>query len=263
LPPSSNSILRIGWSGDDNINSGSLFSGEMFDLRIFNRAMSSSEIVTLSQPYLTTYTNAINPSPIASSILYTWYCSSGSYGPTITLSRSSSDGTWSSSGSVNCLSCPTNSYSHDGFSSCISCPPGTVVSSAGCTPSSSLSFGLPSSPLSNSVSTQTLKFVYTGSIIENLGPFNSSLGSTNTITTSALSSITYTTSSLGVTNGALLIPSGSSMSLQPIRGNLVNAFPIGQGVPITLAARIQCSTTVGASTAQGALVFAWGGSSIF
>jgi mucin-19 len=230
------SSLRLGWNGlTPTSTSGELFTGSMSDLRIYSRSLTSSEIVTLSQPYLTTYTNAINPSPIASSILYTWYCSSGSYGPTITLTRSSSDGTWSSSGSVNCLSCPANSYSYSGASSCSSCPTGSstfVSSSLGCRPSSSTS----SSPIDTS-------FYLSGSQSESISAFTSIVNSNG---------LTYYSSSSSFPNAALVVTSGSYLSTP-----LLSSLPTGSS-PFTVSSWVKCDASSLTDANPSNVVISWG-----
>jgi sugar lactone lactonase YvrE len=233
---SSTSSLRLGWNGlTPTSTSGELFTGSMSDLRIYSRSLTSSEIVTLSQPYLTTYTNAINPSPIASSTLYTWYCSSGSYGPTITLTRSSSDGTWSSSGSVNCQSCPANSYSYSGASSCSSCPTGSstfVSSSLGCRPSSTSS----SSPIDTS-------FYLSGSQSESISAFTSIVNSNG---------LTYYSSSTSFPNAALVVSSGSYLSTP-----LLSSLPTGSS-PFTVSSWVKCDASSLTESNPSDVVISWG-----
>ena len=48
LPPAPPSYLRIGWSGDMTVSGGSLLSGSMSDLRIYARALNTSEIGQLA-----------------------------------------------------------------------------------------------------------------------------------------------------------------------------------------------------------------------
>ena len=63
LPAASASTLRVGWSGDLTSNSGSLFSGSISDLRIFNRTLSIDEVAALSRPPSPSATPSTTPSP--------------------------------------------------------------------------------------------------------------------------------------------------------------------------------------------------------
>ena len=71
MPARSAATLRVGWSGDLATNAGSLYVGALADLRIYSRALSTSELVALSQPpiaaYLAAYayTAALPASPVA------------------------------------------------------------------------------------------------------------------------------------------------------------------------------------------------------
>ena len=49
LPPASSSTLRVGWSGSLATNGGSIFTGALSELRIYNRTLSSPEVLVLSQ----------------------------------------------------------------------------------------------------------------------------------------------------------------------------------------------------------------------
>ena len=60
LPTASASTLRIGWSGNLTTNGGSLFAGTLSELRIYNRTLSASEVVALSQPLLPSIPNAVS-----------------------------------------------------------------------------------------------------------------------------------------------------------------------------------------------------------
>jgi hypothetical protein len=50
LPTRASSTLRIGWSGDSMTNGGSLFAGNVSDIRIYARALTAAEVAALSQP---------------------------------------------------------------------------------------------------------------------------------------------------------------------------------------------------------------------
>jgi sugar lactone lactonase YvrE len=236
ISTSSTTTLRLGWNGlTPTSTSGELFSGSMSDLRIYSRSLNSSEIVTLSQPLLTTYTNAINPSPIASSTSYTWYCSSGSYGPTVLLIRSSSDGTWSSSGSVNCQPCPANTYSYQAASSCSTCPTGsTFISSAlGCRPSSLSSTG----PIDTS-------FYFSGSQSEGVSAFTTIVNTSNGIVFSS------NASSFPIEFLSLSSKSYLSTPFFP-------SLPTGSS-PFTVSSWVKCDASSYTDMNPSGVIVAWG-----
>ena len=108
LPTASASTLRIGWSGNLTTNGGSLFAGTLSELRIYNRTLSASEVVALSQPLLPSFPNAVSsPSvPTASAINYSFSCVAGSAGVGGSLVKSSSSGSWTWAGGVlpSCVS---------------------------------------------------------------------------------------------------------------------------------------------------------------
>jgi len=135
------STLRIGWNGLPSPNS-EFFSGSLSDIRIYNRSLSPTEILSNSQPPLPKYPLTDNPQPQSQSSSYIWNCSAGAFGPTVSLTRSATDGTWTrSGGTVNCQSCPINAYTYAaGLSSCSKCPStaSTYISSTlGCRPRTS------------------------------------------------------------------------------------------------------------------------------
>ena len=126
ISSSLSSSLRIGWNGLSSPNS-EFFSGSLSDIRIYNRSLSTSEILSISQPPLPKYDMMDTPSLMRRSSSYTWKCSAGAYGPTVSLIRSPSDGTWAFPvGSIqNCTSCPVGSSSLAGSLSCTLCPAGS------------------------------------------------------------------------------------------------------------------------------------------
>ena len=68
LPTHASSSLRIGWSGDLNINGGSLFSGALSDLRIYARALGANEVAQLAGASAASLPAAPTPPPAAGSI---------------------------------------------------------------------------------------------------------------------------------------------------------------------------------------------------
>jgi mucin-19 len=283
---SSTSSLRIGTNG--NIINSEYYTGSISDIRIYSRALSSNEIVSLSQPYLASYDNAINPSPIASSNIYTWYCISGYYGPIVTLSRSSSDGSWSSSsGSVNCQSCSAGTYSRAGSiscsscigsysstsasSSCILCSAGYYSSTVGATSSStcvSCSSNTYSYAGSSSCSSCSSGTTYISSSLgckpsstTSVGPIDTSFYlsgidsegfSAFSSTTSSMSGITYSTSSSSYPSSAIIVSSGSYLST-----SLLSTLPTGSS-PFTISCWVKCDASSLSDLNPSSVVVAWG-----
>ena len=103
LPAASASTLRVGWSGYAAAGAESLFAGSLTELRIYARALSTAEVVALSQPPISTYLSAFAhtvvspPAPAAGATpatAYVYSCTSGFWGPSATLFRSAVDNGW-------------------------------------------------------------------------------------------------------------------------------------------------------------------------
>ena len=113
LPARAASTLRVGWSGDLTANAGSLFAGSLAELRVYNRALSTTEVVALSQPPLAAFANtAVTPSlPTAGATSYAFVCTAHFTGPSATLARSSASGAWEWAGGImpSCSPVPTQS----------------------------------------------------------------------------------------------------------------------------------------------------------
>lgn len=104
---SSNSALVIGDAVPGAPSAA--YSGSIGDLRIYNRALSPNEIAELALPVLPVYPNAVNPVPTAGATSYTWECSPGYSGFSMTWTLDPQYNSWSSSGGpVNCVACPTD-----------------------------------------------------------------------------------------------------------------------------------------------------------
>ncbi len=135
LPAAASSVLTVGWSGDLTANGGSLFAGALADLRIYSRALSTAEVVALSQPPLSAFGGAANAVPAASpspgATAYAFSCAAGTRGGGgSSLSRSAADGSWAWTGQP-CDYCPPGTYSLAGAAFCALCPANTYGSSAG------------------------------------------------------------------------------------------------------------------------------------
>ena len=96
------------------------FAGSLFDVRVFSRALSASEVLALSQPPLV-YPNTLAPAPVAGATSYSFPCAAGFYGPTATLARSAADNSWSWSSAISCTPCPANTFSLAGSTSSAQC----------------------------------------------------------------------------------------------------------------------------------------------
>jgi sugar lactone lactonase YvrE len=151
LPAAASSTLRIGWSGNASVNSGSLFAGSLADLRLFNRSLAQGEAVELAQPAAASFAGAglaATTSAAAGASSYLFACAAGYAGPSVTLLRSSADNSWSwastapsctpcaagtssAVGAAACSPCSPGTYSLAGAAACSLCPAGTFGSSAG------------------------------------------------------------------------------------------------------------------------------------
>jgi hypothetical protein len=251
--------LRIGHNG----LSSEYFVGSLSNLRVYNRALSTNEILILSQPLLPFYPPSslvINPTPIGNGQSYTWYCEAGSSGPLLTVSRFATNGSWAWSGqSLNCTLCSSTSFSYDGFTSCVPCPLGSTGGKSGCVPSATLAYGLPSAPISNPGTLVNLVFSYTGSITEGTRVFDRAINTQSAVMAVNPLSNSFGVNSFGTLNGALTIQSSSYLSLTPSIGKWRATLPSGFGVPISISARVKCPS--GSFASRGALVVAFGGTS--
>ena len=136
LPARASSTLRIGWSGNLIASGGSLFAGALAELRVYSRALSSTEVAALSQPPLASYLAAFpnsaatpaTPTPGATSYLFSC-TTSGSFG-SATLARNALDGVWGWAGGVtpSYTACPAGAYSSaSGGAACTPCPAGITT----------------------------------------------------------------------------------------------------------------------------------------
>jgi hypothetical protein len=123
--------------------SGGAFSGLVSELRVYNRALDSNEVLGMSQPPLY-YANAVEPFPSPVATSYSFPCLDGFWGPQATIVRSSTDGSWSWVGGqmpncqpLDCPPCPAGSFgpatlsAAGGVCSCSTCPAGTYSSLPG------------------------------------------------------------------------------------------------------------------------------------
>ena len=138
LPSLAFSNLHIGWGGNLSINAGSLFSGELAELRIYGRALLAAEVVLLSQPPLASY-GAFNVAqmtlPLQGTRMYNFVCAAGYIGAISAIVRSSADGSWAFRSAPQCTPCAAGSWAAQGTTACAPCSPGTysLVGSAFCT----------------------------------------------------------------------------------------------------------------------------------
>jgi hypothetical protein len=141
IPSDGTAALTVNW------NAASVSAGVVSDVRLYRRALSAAEVLTLSQPPLTGYPNtAIVPAaPVLGATSYAFSCAAGSSGSGATqirgLDRSWS---WAAGAGPSCAPCAAGSWSGPGSPSCILCSPGTYSSSAGassCTPCPAGTYG--------------------------------------------------------------------------------------------------------------------------
>ena len=138
LPAAGASTLSIGWSGSlADGASGSLFTGALSELRIYNRALNSTEVLALSQPPLPSFplSTVSPPVPTIGATTYAWLCNPGyfdaastaaTYGPAaLVQSPVDSSWAWTASLTPNCMLCAPGSYSLAGASFCTLCAAGT------------------------------------------------------------------------------------------------------------------------------------------
>jgi hypothetical protein len=138
LPSPTSANIRIGWGGNFSVNSGSLFTGLLAELRIYSRALLGADVVALSQPHLAGYgTLGIKPlsPPSPESSLYSFVCAAGYIGAPSALVKSSNDGSWAFITPPQCTPCAAGSTSVAGAAACTPCYPGTysLAGAASCT----------------------------------------------------------------------------------------------------------------------------------
>ena len=148
IPSDGTAALTVNW------NAASVSAGVVSDVRLYRRALSAAEVLTLWQLPLTGYPNtAVAPAALVfGATSYVFSCAAGSAGsgasqirgldrawfwaagtaPSCTLCAA---GSWSGPGSPSCILCSPGTYSSAGASSCTPCPAGTYGSSAGLTSS--------------------------------------------------------------------------------------------------------------------------------
>ena len=204
-------------------NGGSLFAGELSELRIYIRTLSSAKIVALAQPPLQTFANVLvyPPEPTVDTTAYFFYCAAGFYGHSNVLQRNASDGTWAwaSGATPSCTECGGSTHSYSG-PSCSSCAAGAafVSSALSCTPSSTLTAG-----------PADMAFYLSGSAAEGVAAFS---------TIAAPSGISFSTSVFGVPNGSLVRASGSYLSAAGLSAPAT--LPSAGTVSWSLSAWVRC-----------------------
>jgi DNA-binding beta-propeller fold protein YncE len=229
----SESTLRVGC----NTESDEYFTGSVTDIRVFSRALTSSEIVILSQPLRESDNKpgAISPwPPLAESTLYTWYCQGGFYGPIVSLRRSTYDGSWITSGTVDCKPCEDKKYSYVGALLCSSCSSDStfISSSLGCRLTST-----------NRGPTDT-SFYFSGSDTEGVSAFSSVVNPNN--------GISFTSSASSFPNKALVLSQGSYLS-----SPLLPTLPVGSS-SFTISTWVKCNASSYTDENPSGVVVAWG-----
>jgi hypothetical protein len=151
LPARAASTLRVGWSGDLSSNAGSLFTGSLAELRIYNRSLSSAEVVALSQPPLAAfaYTAVVPAAPSAGATSYAFSCAAPAAGNGGIFTKSGVEGSWAWAGGIkpSCAVSPTPSSTPSASS--------TPTPTQSKTPSSTLSLSPSPTPTPTQTQTQT------------------------------------------------------------------------------------------------------------
>ena len=145
IPSDGTAALTVNW----NAGATNISAGAVSDVRIFRRALSSTEVLALSQPPLARANTVFAPPvPILGASYYAFSCAAGSAGTAGLLGKSPADnswswttappacvpcaaGSWAPQGTTACALCSPGTYSTAGASSCTPCPAGTYGSSAG------------------------------------------------------------------------------------------------------------------------------------
>ena len=112
-----------------------MFQGSLSNLRIYSRNISAAEVLALSQPPLPTVSALAvmtPPAPTALATAYSWSCAAGYAGNTLSITRSSADGSWSPLvGILSCTQCAAGWAAAPGATSCTQCLYGYYSASAG------------------------------------------------------------------------------------------------------------------------------------
>ena len=115
----SGGTLRLGGNG---LGTDAL-AGTLSDVRVFSRALTSSEVLSLASPPLN-YPRAINPTFSISATSYSWTCAAGAFGPAATMTYSAATQLWTWTGGVqvNCQPCLPGTWSANGATACTGSP---------------------------------------------------------------------------------------------------------------------------------------------
>ena len=119
--------LRIGWSGDLTANGGSLFTGSLSELRIYNRTVTAGEAAALARgPPTATATATASASATATSSPTTSATSTSTASRTATASATATVSSSATSSSSATASATVSSSASPTVSSVWSCPPGSI-----------------------------------------------------------------------------------------------------------------------------------------
>jgi hypothetical protein len=248
IPSNGSSTLTIGLNVNaSNLTYFSSFSGSFSDFRIYNRPLTDTEILALSQPpllrLLASPNSAIMPSkPTIKLSSYSLVCVDGFFGPKNTYFRNFSDNSWDFNFILShlCSPCSPLTYSYLGSRSCSSCPSSIgaiwTSSSLPCKPSSILSSG-PSDTV----------FYLSGTESEGVSAFSN---------INISSGISYENNYLSAPTSALILSEGSSFSVTPTIGSsLLDSLPTGSS---NFAASLWVKCKPLPDNVLGVPVFLWG-----
>ena len=89
---------------------GGYFTGAVFDVRVYGRALSTGEMLALSQPFLAFPNTSMTPlAQSAAATSYSFVCADGFVGKPTAVTKNVSDGTWTwAAGKPNCAPRPSS-----------------------------------------------------------------------------------------------------------------------------------------------------------
>jgi sugar lactone lactonase YvrE len=128
-----NAATALGVGGSPT--SAENLAGAISNVQIFGRALSPAEVVALARPPLPDIANTIvtPPQSNATATSFVYSCALGYIGPTATVQRNA-DGSWSSSGVLNCAICGPTQFTTLGGTVCIDTPTLPVAPNAVASP---------------------------------------------------------------------------------------------------------------------------------
>ena len=201
--------VHVGWSGALTAAGGELFGatgGRVADVRLYKRALASSEVLAIANTPWPSVTGAVATSNAANTS-YTYSCAAGSTGLSITYTKNA-DGSWTPVGSASgtCTACNAGSFAALGAASCQLCAANSYAPAAGtasCLPCSTLGAGFTSA--SGATTCAAPSFTATSSATA-----SATATSTMTLTSSSTASATATSTMTSTSSGSSSSTSSST-----------------------------------------------------